>query len=550
MTMGITDRRVTHLNESECSLFLQESGSTAGRRHRHRHYSGEAQSDSPAVDRKCDKQSPPRRWNGSDSAPVAPAPSFGTSTASHLVTEGRKCSGCARCPYPSRRVSPSPRACCAFRSDATLTHQQGRTLRDCCGRFVRDEMTTVVLGSRSVKVQMRAHVPETDLDSSSTVDSAGWTYMSQFRSRLIACLSIIAVGLAASAWAQALLGSPPRNQRITTSDGASVDGRDPSLSNDGRYVAFVSGVTTLVAGDDNQRDDVFVYDRSKGMLERISVESQRDDFTPISAMPAISGNGRVVAFTLHERENGGSVSSTVYVHDRGSRRTVRVAEGRAASINIDGSYVAFQSANDTLVSDDTNEASDIYVLDRVAGLVTRASVVRGGVEANGPSSGPSLSANGRKLLFISDADNLVPGDTNALADLFVKDLRTGAVSRVNVGRSGQASGHTDSGALSADGKVVVFSSWASNLVPGDTNGLPDIFVRDLGARTTTRVSVDSFGGQANGENLSPTTNATGRYVVFWSARDEPRARGPAPGCGPHARPENRDHPAARFRCSR
>ena len=337
--------------------------------------------------------------------------------------------------------------------------------------------------------------------------------MAEVRSWLIARLLIVVVGLAASAWAQGTGGSAPHNRRIVGPDGAPADGTLSSLSDDGRFLAFGSAAPTLVPGDDNQREDVFVYDRTTRGFDRATAEIKGEGwFYP--DRPAISGNGRVVAFAFHTA--GEERSSTVYVQDRTSRRTVRIASGSAPSINGDGRYLAFQSDDPTLVSD-TNDAPDIFVFDRITSAITRVSTTRTGIEGNAGSVAPILSANGRKVLFLSEATNLVSGDTNGVADLFLKDLRTGAISRVNVGASGQANAWTNAGALSADGQVVVFSSFASNLVTGDTNQNTDIFVRDLAARTTTRVSVDSFGRQADDWSSNPMTNASGRYVLFWSS---------------------------------
>ena len=140
-----------------------------------------------------------------------------------------------------------------------------------------------------------------------------------------------------------------------------------------------------------------------------------------------------------------------------------------------------------------------------------------GTQANGDSASPAISADGRYVAFGSDASNLVPGDTNGTSDVFVRDLRSGTTQRVSVATDGtQANGDSDSPAISADGRYVAFASYASNLVPGDTNGTADVFVRDLRSGTTRRVSVATDGTQANGDSGSPAISADGRYVAFES----------------------------------
>ncbi|MDP8911926.1 MAG: hypothetical protein M3M94_07670, partial [Actinomycetota bacterium] len=163
----------------------------------------------------------------------------------------------------------------------------------------------------------------------------------------------------------------------------------------------------------------------------------------------------------------------------------------APAISGDGSVVAFTSYASNLVSGDTNAAGDVFARDAVTGTTTRASVGASG-QANGKSQAPTVSADGNLVAFESSASNLVSGDTNGVSDVFVRDLSAGTTTRVSLSSGGaQGSGASDSAAISADGRFVAFRSFASNLVSGDTNGYSDIFVRDLQGGTTTRVSVNS-----------------------------------------------------------
>jgi Tol biopolymer transport system component len=197
------------------------------------------------------------------------------------------------------------------------------------------------------------------------------------------------------------------------------------------------------------------------------------------------------------------------------------------AISANGRYVAFSSGATNLVSGDTNGVSDIFVRDLRAHRTIRVSVTSRGRQARCSagceSTEPALSANGRYVAFESSATNLVAGDTNRLADVFVHDLRSMRTERVSVSSSGRQGGgdRTNNGsnapAISANGRYVVFHSYASNLVAHDTNRIADIFVRDRKARKTARVSVSSSGVQANQESLgAEAVSADGRYVAFTS----------------------------------
>lgn len=191
-----------------------------------------------------------------------------------------------------------------------------------------------------------------------------------------------------------------------------------------------------------------------------------------------------------------------------------------SAISADGRFVAFYSLHEDLVPDDTNNAHDVFVHDRATGETERVSVDSDGVQGNASSLYPAISADGRFVSFASIANNLVPGDTNSFTEVFVHDRTLGRTERVAVSSAGvQGNGYSFDSALSADGRFVAFSSLANNLVPGDTNGFYDIFVRDRATGTTERVSVDSNGGEANGYSYTPTISADGRFVAFYSLAD-------------------------------
>ncbi|MGH8881247.1 MAG: hypothetical protein ACRD0P_28525, partial [Stackebrandtia sp.] len=181
------------------------------------------------------------------------------------------------------------------------------------------------------------------------------------------------------------------------------------------------------------------------------------------------------------------------------------------AISADGRYVTFSSGASNLVPGDTNATYDVFVRDRRTGATSRVSVASDGSQANDTSDGPAFSADGRYVAFVSLADNLVPGDTNGAHDVFVHDRRTGATSRVSVASDGRQANHASSGpAVSADGRYIAFGSLADNLVPGDTDGWLDVFVHDRETGATTRVSVASDGSQGNNLSFEAVVSADGR----------------------------------------
>lgn len=185
-------------------------------------------------------------------------------------------------------------------------------------------------------------------------------------------------------------------------------------------------------------------------------------------------------------------------------------------VSADGRFVAFDSTATNLVAGDTNNQGDVFVRDLHAGITTRVSVATGGTQANSYSSRPVLSADGRFVVFVSAATNLVASDTNGLEDVFVHDRQTGVTTCASVSPGGTtgAFGHSQYPSLSADGRYVVFHSGAQDLVPGDTNSVNDVFLRDLQTGTTTRISVRSDGTQTFAPSDFAKISGDGTQVAF------------------------------------
>jgi hypothetical protein len=212
---------------------------------------------------------------------------------------------------------------------------------------------------------------------------------------------------------------------------------------------------------------------------------------------------------------GFSVRSTERI-SVASNGTEANAVSNCPSLSADGRYVAFFSPATNLVSGDTNGMNDIFLRDRQNDTTTRASIASDGTQANGDSICPSISSNGRYVLFDSSATNLVSGDTLGKRDIFVRDLQSSTTTRVSIASNGaEANGDSYTASISADGRYVVFSSSATNLVSGDVNGKSDVFLRDRQNNTTTRISVATNGSEANGDSWGMISD-DGRYVAFMS----------------------------------
>ncbi|MEG4088798.1 calcium-binding protein [Microcoleus sp. Pol12B4] len=305
-----------------------------------------------------------------------------------------------------------------------------------------------------------------------------------------------------------------------------------SISTDGRFVAFSSEASNLVPGDTNNTEDIFVRDLLTNTTTRVSVDSAGNQGNDFSYAPSISADGRFITFSSFADNlvpGDTNDSLDIFVRDLSTNTTTRISVDSAGSqgndasyspfISGDGRFVTFVSDASNLVLGDTNNSSDIFVRDLLTNTTTLVSVDSAGNQGNnGVGYGASsILANGRFIAFESGATNLVPGDTNNSSDIFVRDLSTNTTTRISVDSAGnEANSFSYAPSISADGRFVTFSSDATNLVPGDSNNADDIFVRDLSTNTTTRVSALEAGNQGNGSSYSSSISANGRFVTFLS----------------------------------
>ena len=269
---------------------------------------------------------------------------------------------------------------------------------------------------------------------------------------------------------------------------------------------------------------------AQALTERVSVSSTGEEGASWSHDPAISFDGRFVVFASLAGNLVGDDTNGVYdvfLRDRQTGTTERLSLSTAGiegdddssgpSVSADGRFVVFTSLAANLVSGDTNFTFDVLVRDRELGTTERVNLSSSGEQANGSSGSPVISSDGRIVVFTSLADNLVSGDINNHVDVFLRDLQSGTTELVSVS-SGGAQGNAESGwaAVSADGGVVTFTSDATNLVSVDDNDSRDVFARDRRTGTTELVSLSSVGDQGNGASSAPAVSADGRVVAFES----------------------------------
>lgn len=298
-------------------------------------------------------------------------------------------------------------------------------------------------------------------------------------------------------------------ERISvSSDGTEANNNSgsPSISADGRYVAYGSDATNLVPGDTNGVVDIFVFDRDTNTTERVSVASDGTEANDHSAQPSISADGRFVTYasgasSLVPGDTGGY---DIFVFDRENETTTRVSVPSDAtevfyqcfnpSISADGRFITYDSNASSLVSGDTNGTSDVFVFDRLTNTTTRVSVASDGSEANASSDDPSISADGRFVTYSSHASNLVSGDTNGTGDVFVLDRQTGTTTRVSMAVDGSDDGGFQP-EISANGQFVSYS-----------RSLQGVFVFDRLTNTTTAAS--------EGTGFHSSISADGRFVTY------------------------------------
>lgn len=312
---------------------------------------------------------------------------------------------------------------------------------------------------------------------------------------------------------------------------ANGNSRPNGVSATGRFIAYDSGASNLVKHDDNDQYDVFVRDTTERRSQRISVPAGGGWADGPSYRPAISADGRYVAFDSYATNmvpDDGSGGFDVFVRDRVAKTTERVSiglggedpdgESTGAAISGNGRFVVFESGAENLVDNDGNGFVDVFLYDRDADTTSLISVGSDGSPSNNTFSGiADISANGRYIAFTSTASNLVADDTNGtIADVFVRDRVAETTQLVSVNSAGEQGSDFQSlqGTVSADGAVVTFDSLSSAMVGNDTNDEPDVFVHVMDSGVTKRASVSTGGKQGNLGSVASAIADGGGCVSF------------------------------------
>lgn len=313
-------------------------------------------------------------------------------------------------------------------------------------------------------------------------------------------------------------------------EGQSADAacRNIALSADGRYLAFESAATNLVTEASDNHSDIFVRDMRTGLIELASHASDGSEGDGASASAAISGDGRYLVFASYAANLvAGDTNNRkdIFLLDREAEEMIIVSRPTGGGqsngnsdkpvISTDGRYIAFVSFASNLIAGDDNGTADIYVYDRVNSSLTLTSCATDGSLGDEAAGDPAISADGRYIAFESSASNLVAGDTNGMRDVFRKDRLNGQILRISKSTSGgEGDGSSGDPAISADGHLVVFHSLATNLVVGDLNAKGDIFAHDIASGVTELISRTDNGAQGLQHSEHPEVSANGRWVVY------------------------------------
>ena len=322
--------------------------------------------------------------------------------------------------------------------------------------------------------------------------------------------------------------------RAPNGDPANLDSIVGRMSADGRWYSFYSLATNLIPGVGTPYVvQLYLQDRTTGALSLLSANAAGIEGDQSTATFAeFSSDGRFVVFdslatNLVAGDTNGAAD--VFLRDLQAGTIERISVGPGGvqgnalsfqpSISENGRWVVFASNASNLVANDGNGSMrDTFLYDRLSGSVELVSIGLGGVPSNGQSNYGEVSDDGRRVVFQSLSTNLVAGDTNGFSDIFLRDRVSGTTSRIDVAPDGtQGNGRAGYARISADGNTIAYSNDASNLVPGDTNNRTDVFVFDRPTATTSRIDVSSSGAQANDECSLPYLSGAGRFVVFSGA---------------------------------
>ncbi|PLX35816.1 MAG: hypothetical protein C0606_17095 [Hyphomicrobiales bacterium] len=303
-----------------------------------------------------------------------------------------------------------------------------------------------------------------------------------------------------------------------------------SISGNGRYVVFTSEATNLIAGDTNNNVDIFLKDLATGELKRVSVDENGEQLRYSSTNPFISVDGRYVLYetTTSIVTEDVNKNSDIYLYDTQTENVELISKDNNgivsnghsydASISNDGKYILYTSSGTNIIDNDINENSDAFIYNRETREVERIPVPQDIIAVGHAVLQASLSGDGTVIVFRSLLDNIDPKDTdtNALEDIFVYDRKIGEFERISVRSDHEdANGKSYTPSISHDGNIIVFESEATNLVDGITES-NQIYVYDRTTDSVECVSLSADGEPANQRATNASISADGRYVTFES----------------------------------
>lgn len=312
--------------------------------------------------------------------------------------------------------------------------------------------------------------------------------------------------------------------------GGNSDSTNPKISADGDRIVYSSLASNLVAGDTNNRYDIFLYDIPTATTTRLSVDDAGNQSIGTSAVGSISADGTRIVFNSNASDLLPDTAGdffNVYLHDTTTNTTTlitrdRSGEGSAnessyplstSGISGDGTRIVFASKASNLVEGDSNRTQDVFMYDTTTATTTK---INGGEPDGRPSGEPAISTDGTKIAFSSSSRNVIPGSITSVRSIFLYDVATGTTVLVSANAAGEPGiVGSERPAISADGTRISFASFASNLVPDDT-GRVDIFVYDTTTGAPTRINMTANGGEANRDSLESALSADGTRIVYTS----------------------------------
>ncbi len=342
-------------------------------------------------------------------------------------------------------------------------------------------------------------------------------------------LSLLLLVTGVSLLAVANLGALEKHPVLANGTEGNGGSDRPSLSQDGRYLAFQSSSNNL--GGNASFRDIYLVDRMSNTIDLITLDTNGEATDGFSNSPTISGNGSKIVFSSSATDlvaGDGNASTDVFLYDVVTEEISRVSVDKdgndgdddsfSITISRNGSWVAFTSRATDMVDGDSEGFSDVFMEGN--GVRTRVTETATGVGGDGVSGSQAFSTNGEVLVFLSRARNLVPG-TLSWDKVIVYDRLSDSFELASVDSNKVvADADCQCPAVSGDGSIVAFYSAATNLVSGDTKGFNDIFVRDRTSGETERISVNPGGEGANGDSFSPRISEDGRHVAFYSSASD------------------------------